>query len=433
MFKHLLVILGIGLLLVSCSSLKPSGTEKNDPPEAPSNPYPENGAIDQDLDVHMTWSWNDPDEDTVTCDIYLGTETNPPLVDSNLVGGWYNPENLEYSHSYYWKIVADDGHGHQVTGPIWHFTTMAQRSFDVLASYTNSANGPYFDLSGNIQSNYLYVTNRHSSGTRDSSLILNIANPDNITAAGYVRGALFGNQMGPGYIYSVGKLDNVNKLRAYSLGDATNPNEEFSYEVAWIQDLVVSGDYVYLYMNGPTFGEPIGIYTFHNMVPIDTLATNYPTAWGKLRTYGQYLLLPEGLGLDIISITNPATPQIVASIPSPDDTRDAAITRTTMYVALYNDGVEIIDISNLPTIDSLGLIPSVNHSTDIVFVYQNFLYVADDNLLIAYETTIPSEPVEYARYETPARITSLNMLAALLVTYTDSASTSGILGLQIQQ
>jgi hypothetical protein len=433
MFKQLLAIFGVGMLLISCSSLKPSGTEKNDPPEAPSSPYPANGAIDQDLNVHMTWSWNDPDEDTVTCDIYFGTESNPPLVDSNLVGGWYNPENLEYNHTYYWKIIADDGHGHQVVGPIWHFTTMAQRSFDVLASYTNSANGPYFDLTGNIQSNYLHVTNRHSSGTRDSSLILNIADPDNITAVGYVRGALFGNQMGPGYIYSVGRLDSGFKLRAYSLGDATNPNEEFRFDVSYIQDLVVSNDYVYLYMNGPSLSLPNGVITVHNMTPVDTLYTYTATDWGRLRVFGQYLLLPEGAVMDIIDIANQADPQILISVPSPDDTRDAAITRTTMYVALHNDGIEIIDISNLPTIDSLGLIPSVNHSTDIVFVYQNFLYVADDNLLIAYETTIPSEPLEYARYEAPARITSLNMLAALLVTYTDSASTSGILGLQLQQ
>lgn len=433
MFGRLLMIVGIGLLLISCSSLKPSGTEKNDPPDAPSNPVPADGAINQEIDAHLTWGWNDVDGDTVKSDIYFGEATNPPLVDSNRIAGNYDPGILEYNHTYYWKIIADDGHGNQTAGPIWHFTTRAQRSFDVLASYMNAANGPYFDLTGNVQSNYLYVTNRHSSGTRDSSLILNISDINNISVAGYIEGALFGNQFGPGYIYSVGRLDSGNKFRAYSLGDAANPNEEYRFDVSYIQDLVVSNDYIYLYMNGPTLSLPNGVITVHNMTPVDTLYTYTATEWGRLRVFGQYLLLPEGAVMDIIDIANQADPQILISIPSADDTRDAAITRTTMYVALHNDGVEIVDISNLPTFNSLGLIPSVNNSTDIVFVYQNFLYVADDNLLIAYETTVPSEPVELARYEAPARITSINMIQSLIITYTDSASTSGILGLQVQQ
>lgn len=433
MYRRILVLLLIAFAGFSCSSLKPSGTIKNDPPDAPSNPYPADGAIDQDITIHMSWGWNDVDGDTLKFYIYFGTESNPALVDTNLYGGYYDPPTLEYNHTYYWKIIADDGHGNQTAGPIWHFTTRAQRTFNVLASYTNAANGPYFDISGNIQSHYLYVTNRHSSGTRDSSLILDIANPNNITVAGYIRGALFGNQSGPGYIYSVGRLDSGFKLRAYSLGDGANPNEEFRFDVADIQDLVVSGNYVYLYLNGPSLSQQPGVITVYNMTPIDTLLTYEATDWGRLRVFGHYVLVAEGAALDIIDILNPAAPQVVTSVPSPDDTRDAAITRTTMYVALHNDGVEIIDISNLPQFTSLGLIPSFNNSTDLVFVYQNYLYVADDNLLIAYETTVPSEPVEMARYEAPAQITSINMIQTLIITYTDSLNTSGILALQMQQ
>jgi hypothetical protein len=434
MCKRLLAMLFIALAISSCNGLKPSGSEKNDPPDAPSNPFPSDEAVNQEISINMTWGWNDVDGDTLTFNLYFGTAANPPLIESNRRQPWYDPESLQYNHTYYWKIVADDGHGHQTGSPIWRFSTRALRSFDILGQYTNASQGPYFDLSGNIQSSYLYVTNRHSSGTRDSSLILDISNPNNISVAGYIRGALFGNQSGPGYIYSVGRLNGGFKLRAYSLGDPTNPNEEFRFDVTNIQDLVVANDYVYLYMNGFNLGQPNGVIAVQGypMTIVDTLITYSSTNRGRLRAFGNLLLLPESAVLQIIDISNPAAPQILTTAPAADECLDATISGTTMFVAQHIAGIEIVDISNPSAITPVGSIVSVNHSTDIVLAYQSILFVADFNLLIAYNIASPSSPYEVARYEAPARITSLNFLQALLITYTDSASTSGIQGLQMQ-
>jgi hypothetical protein len=434
MCKRFPVILIIALAILSCNSLKPSGSEKNDPPDAPSNPFPSDGAVNQEISVNMTWGWNDVDGDTLTFNLYFGTAANPPLVESNRRQPGYNPDSLQYNHTYYWKIVADDGHGHQTAGPIWRFTTRAIRSFDVLGQYTDASHGPYFDLSGNIQSPYLLVTNRHSSGTRDSSLILSILDINNINVAGYIRGALFGNQVGPGYIYSIGRLDSGFKLRAYSLGDPTNPNEEFRFDVTNIQDLVVANDYVYLYMNGFDQGQPNGVIAVRGypMAIVDTLITYSSTSQGRLRAFGNLLLLPSSAVLQIISISNPATPEILSTAPSAGQCLDATISGLTMYVAQHNAGIEIVDITNPSSIIPVGSINSINHSTDFVLANQSTLFVADYNLLIAYNIASPASPYELARYEAPARITSMNFLQALLITYTDSVSTSGIQGLQMQ-
>jgi hypothetical protein len=431
MGKRLLIFLAFALAISACNSIKPSGGIRNDPPDAPSNPYPADGAVNQEIQINMTWGWNDVDGDTLTFNLYFGTAANPPLIESNHRGSGYSPESLEYDHTYYWKIVADDGHGHQTGGPIWHFTTRAIRSFDILGQYTDATQGPYYDLSGNIQSFYLYVTNRHSSGTRDSSLILDFSDINNISVAGYIKGALFGNQFGPGYIFSIGRLDSGFKLRAYSLGDATHPNEEGRIDVANIQDLVVVNNYVYLYMNGHNLGQSNGVIVVDNMAPVDTLITQ-STSWGRLRAFGTLLLIPEIGSIEIVDISDPIAPQSMAMAPTPGECRDAAISGTTMYVALHDAGVAIADISSLPSAVPVGTIPSVNNSSDILLVSQGMLYVADNNLLIAYNISTPTAPFELARYQAPARITSLNYLRALLITFTDSISISGIQGLEIQ-
>jgi hypothetical protein len=433
MRRWVIVISLIALaMILSCSSIKPSGTEKNDPPDPPSNPYPVDGATNQEININMTWGWNDPDGDTLTFDLYFGTDANPPLIQSGLNGSGYSPDSLQYNNTYYWKVVADDGHGHQTGSPVWHFSTRALRSFDFLGQYVDIAQGPYYDVSGNIQSHYLVVTNRHSSGTRDSSLIINFTDLQNISVAGYVQGALFGNQTGVGYMYSVGRRDSGFKLRAYSLGDPTNPNEEFRFDVANILDLVTADDYVYLYMNRHDLGQSNGIIVVHNMAVVETLTTYLSTDWGRLRVAGNKLLLAENEAVEIIDISNPASPQILATSVVPDQCRDAAVVGTTIYIALHNTGVGIADISSLPAITPVGFIASVNNSTDILLISSGVLHVADNDLLVAYNINNPASPYEIARFQAPAQISSMYYLQDLIVTYNDSANTSGILWLRMQ-
>ena len=74
--------------------------------------------------VTLMWTADDVDTtDTLTYDVYFGTE-NPPTntVSSNLEATSYTA-TLSALSTYYWKIVAKDNNGGQTIGQVWNFNT----------------------------------------------------------------------------------------------------------------------------------------------------------------------------------------------------------------------------------------------------------------------------------------------------------------------
>jgi hypothetical protein len=115
-------------------------TRGNDPPYTPSNPNPQNGSTEVDINKDVSWSGGDPDGDTVTYDVYFGTSSPPPKVSSNQSSTSYNPGTMSLVTTYYWKIVAWDYFGEKAIGPIWHFTTRDNHPPDI-PSNPNPQNG----------------------------------------------------------------------------------------------------------------------------------------------------------------------------------------------------------------------------------------------------------------------------------------------------
>jgi PKD repeat protein len=95
----------------------------NQPPNTPNDPTPQDNASNVPLDTQLGWSGGDPDGDPVTYDVYFGNASSPPQVMANQSDTIYNPGMLNYSTTYYWRIVAWDNHGANTTGPTWFFTT----------------------------------------------------------------------------------------------------------------------------------------------------------------------------------------------------------------------------------------------------------------------------------------------------------------------
>ncbi len=137
-FNHTLQILLTGLqcvvllctafLIISCSKDDNSPTEPtNSIPTNPFNPAPPDSASDQSIDVNLNWSCSDPDGDDLTYDIYFGSSDNPQIVSEGQADTLYNPDELDYSQTYYWKIVAKDDHDNSIEGQIWWFTTIANQ------------------------------------------------------------------------------------------------------------------------------------------------------------------------------------------------------------------------------------------------------------------------------------------------------------------
>lgn len=118
---------------------------QNDPPYAPSNPSPSDGATDQSINVNLSWTGGDPNNDPVIYDVYFGTASPPPLVSSDQTATSYDPGTLNYHSQYYWKIVAEDTFGAQTQGNTWDFTT-ASASWEEY----KDAHGTYYNISGNF-------------------------------------------------------------------------------------------------------------------------------------------------------------------------------------------------------------------------------------------------------------------------------------------
>jgi len=131
------------VLLISLFTISACTILLNNPPNKPSNPYPENGATNVPLDVTLTWEASDPDGDTLKFDLYFGDDRNPPRIESNLTENSYGPLELEDDKTYYWKVVAKDPDGKTATSPVWSFSTGALEpitgSFIVVEYRTGSA------------------------------------------------------------------------------------------------------------------------------------------------------------------------------------------------------------------------------------------------------------------------------------------------------
>ena len=99
-------------------------TTENYAPSIPSSPSPANNDSLVQLTADLSWSCNDPEGETITYNIYFGNNQTPPLIANNWNSNIYNLSSLANAITYYWKIVANDGHENATASPIWKFTTV---------------------------------------------------------------------------------------------------------------------------------------------------------------------------------------------------------------------------------------------------------------------------------------------------------------------
>ncbi len=94
------------------------------PPEIPSDPNPENNSKNISISSILSWNCSDPDNDTMSFDIYFGDKNPPGKVETHYMNKTYSPD-LKYSTQYFWQIIAWDDNNESNNGPIWTFSTKA--------------------------------------------------------------------------------------------------------------------------------------------------------------------------------------------------------------------------------------------------------------------------------------------------------------------
>jgi hypothetical protein len=100
----------------------------NHAPYEPDTPSPSHLAVNQELDVDLSWSGGDPDAgDTVTYDVYFEADAAPDvLICNDVTQTNCDPGLLAYDTDYYWYVIATDNHGDWTVGDIWIFSTKAE-------------------------------------------------------------------------------------------------------------------------------------------------------------------------------------------------------------------------------------------------------------------------------------------------------------------
>lgn len=93
-------------------------------PFSPGLVAPENNTEIDGSSTTLSWTASDADNDDLTYDVYLGTNSNPTnKVSDNQTETTYTASNLTAATTYYFKIVVKDDKGGVTIGQIWSFKT----------------------------------------------------------------------------------------------------------------------------------------------------------------------------------------------------------------------------------------------------------------------------------------------------------------------
>jgi TolB protein len=128
-------------------------TTNNKPPDEPSNPFPENNAINQPISLDLSWHASDPNiSDTLTFDVFLYESNNPvqTQIAADITDTTVSVDNLLYNTTYFWQVIVKDDEA-STNGSIWSFTTLPPPKNPYL--YSSNAEGNYDIYSSDTTSN----------------------------------------------------------------------------------------------------------------------------------------------------------------------------------------------------------------------------------------------------------------------------------------
>lgn len=101
-------------------------TATNRSPNMPTLILPEDNAVDTALEVNLTWSASDPENDTLVYKVILRNDINDDIViydDINSPN--YTLTGLNFGTKYFWQVEASDGINPPVLSEVRAFTTIA--------------------------------------------------------------------------------------------------------------------------------------------------------------------------------------------------------------------------------------------------------------------------------------------------------------------
>ncbi|WP_339833940.1 carboxypeptidase regulatory-like domain-containing protein [uncultured Flavobacterium sp.] len=99
-------------------------TSDNKPPNAPVLAAPADNAINQSIQVDLSWTASDPEGDTLEFQVILKNDANTnQVIYSNISATTFQLTDLVYGVKYFWQVTASDGINQLVYSTVRSFTT----------------------------------------------------------------------------------------------------------------------------------------------------------------------------------------------------------------------------------------------------------------------------------------------------------------------
>ena len=388
--KTLLMIFVVMALSAGCDN---NGTDAGDnkPPDVPTEPVPANGATDIGLTVILQALCLDPERDVLVYDYYFGTSTTPPFA---LTSETYFHEftGLEFTTTYYWKVVARDTLSQQQTeGPVWSFST-----------------GNIFEVDDYDTERARRVVSLHDSVAfvADDNIGLIIFM---VTDTAGVRLDSVGAHRNTAFVFDVfasgdyAYLASSEGVQIYDISDYALPDADArlgTYNDEDMEERAVKVDSIYAYI-GVAAAVHDSLESGLHIVDISdpstpVLAGSYITAGvtNDVDLAGNYVYLADSLrGLLIIDISDPASPDSIGRYDTPAPAWAVHIANNLAYVACGAAGLLIVDVSTPASPSLLTSFPAAGEPRD-VFVAGDYAYIASfwDGGLQILDISTPASP-----------------------------------------
>jgi hypothetical protein len=395
--------------------------DSNSSPNTASNPSPSNGASNQSIDADLSWTGGDPDADPVTYDVYFGTNSSPPLVFPGQTSTTYDPGTLNYNTKYYWKIVSKDNRGGQTTGPVWNFTTGAQpnnppytpsnpspsngatkQSIDVDLGWTGGdpdGDPVTYDVYFGTSSSPPLVSPGQASTTYDPGTLSyntkyywKIVSKDN-------RG---GQTTGPVWNFTTGAQPN-NPPYTPSNPSPSNgaTNQSIDVDLSWTGG-DPDGDPVTYNVYFGTSSSPPLVSPGQTSTTYDPGTLNYSTKYyWKIVSQDNRGGQTTGSVWNFTTKSSSGVVEFVGSYDTPDVAMGVFVSGNYAYIADFNSGLQVINISNPSNPVKAGSYDTPG-AAEGVFVSGNYAYVADGySGLQVINVSNPSNPAKAGSYDTP--------------------------------
>jgi Right handed beta helix region len=240
-----------------------SSVTGDQPPSIPGNELPSDASQVSFESMNLRWSCQDPDvTDSLKYDIYFGTSSTPPLVQSDATDTTYALGQLDPGSTYFWQIVAKDLYGGTTSSPVWTFetlshatTVLSQATYDVDTTLSK-ADGPfivegYITVAANatltIEPGTVLKMGANAQFIVNGTLIAQGTASDRIVITSEKDDAYLGDTNGDGFQTSpsAGDWNHINFAQ-------TSQNNVLEYVDILYAGYGTSGQAIYVYNASPT-------------------------------------------------------------------------------------------------------------------------------------------------------------------------------------